>query len=599
MRAAYAGYKGIAKSLIRSLEMIVSFESRSHINGVLELVLRRITELRSKLVAGTPSHVLEIGDVLAQLRMGHETIEIEELPFELLPARERIWHLIDHFGSRDLSRFDSDLPDPLIGSEEEGSNKSMNEPRGKGVRRTPLKSENHPMTRSSAATKIACIYRGIVARRKYKKFALEEYRLLGLLPIAADQAKVEEAKKILLDRACDAKRIRNDWLKEKHEEVRRVKEQIEGELIRRFWPESLIEIWKFKERTKGKLPESMEEALGLVEEAKNYQLKSMGVADLRKRLDKFELNAAIQYVSELEREEMRTTAKKQMMLKLNKELSVIRVREGLKTDPPPIAGDPQMDEQDLIDLIKEGIAKRISIDQEKLIGDIFNSKKSQVPTVAHLKSLVMDEFVIPLCLGCPKESLLLYGPKGCGKSLIFKNIAIQSGSLVFDLSGKLLIRKNIDRILAIAPFVVPFIVLIDNISGKVNQAELGRLIEAVASLDRALLVCTSSSVAITKSLRAMFKVTVLVNVLCVNDRYSLISHLFRSFQLSPDEHIETISVLARITENLPPLSIKRAVSHTFKLCNTNPITARSFVHALSQFQPVSESELTEWKSLTI
>ena len=226
MGAAYVGYRAIARDMMNLLEMIVSPDLRMTISAILGALLLRIAELRLRLGADNPFHVLDLSAVFDHLRMGPEAILFERLPFDFFENRDRVKYLLKLFGS-----------EPSVAAEV-GCALCW----GPVRERIPKIPKATGMTPESAVTKISSIYRGIVSRREYRKFALAEYQFLGLLPTPIDRQLVERSEEILADRSREARRLRLVRDKLKEEELKLVRERVENEMLRRFLPESLMQV---------------------------------------------------------------------------------------------------------------------------------------------------------------------------------------------------------------------------------------------------------------------------------------------------------------------------------------------------------------------
>ena len=571
MGAAYVGYRAIARDMINLLDMIVSPDLRMNMTAILGALLLRIAELRLRLVAEKPFHVLDLSAVFDHLRLGPEAILFERLPSEFFVNRDRVNYLLKLFGS-----------EPSVAAEVGSALCSV--PVRKRIPKIPNDTRMNP---ELAVTKISSIYRGIMSRRESRKFALAEYQFLGLLPTPIDRQLVERSEEILADRSREARRLRLVREKLKDEELKLVRERIENEMLRRFIPESLMQIWKFKEAN-GRLPESIEEALSV--DKTGVELQDDGkIVDsdiplerLRSLLGKFNVHERIPLVSETEEKCIRNRVKEEILEKLNREdLSCIRARQGLKPVVKISEPDLGMDEQDLIDLMKEGIVRTPRNEDPQLVGDLLNlnpATEGSPPTIAQMKLLIMDECIIPLCCGGPCSSpLLLYGPEGCGKTTIVEWIVARSNAVLFDLTAKgATSRDTVDRVAACAKHLVPCVILIKNLNEDISN-----LVELCGNTKRTLIVCTVNyPLSELKTDKKIFRLKLFVNSLCELDRAAFISRLF----VGKNTQVELTAVLARITEGLSTDSIQTVFGN---VPEKSEICAEMFVDPLSRFDRVS------------
>jgi len=613
--AAYAGYRVFGLKLIRFLEMIVSPAGRGSIRSVLENVLLRMVELRKCLVTGVSSNILEMTDVLEGLRIGPEAVDLDDFPNDFLVDRARLNHLLSLFSEpKEL------FPDTVILDELEDPSPEIQEKKQRKF---------EALSPCASATRIASIYRGIVARRKYREFLLNEYRFLGLLPDPVDAQLLRHAESVLRTRAKEIQRLGVHRCEAKSEELKKIKESAELEMKRTFRPESLIRIWKFKDM-QGRFPDSIQEALHSgdkkVKASKEGKKESKpatrdkkakpavvvsvvpkysAVKELVRLLENFDLSRAEELVSSVEAQEVHESVKRDMLLQLNGELSAIRIQNGLNAVEmeEEKSSAPQYEEQDLIDLIKEGIVKRV--EKIKIVGNKYMGKPltGTPPTVNQLRVVLMDECIIPLSFplvasNCfASKSVLLFGPKDCGKTTLVHYIVSRSNAVLFDLTGKLSLKK-IDQIVRICPFLGPCVVLIDNIADKMSDS-IAQLIERL-KLMRVLVVCTTNA---PSKLKQKFDVRLFVNFLTELDRAALIHDIFHQLGFGDTNQMHTIAVLARVTEGFSTLSIKQAVRSTLKqlkqrVDTQENISPYQFVSALSRIDRISLSEYTAWKDFS-
>jgi hypothetical protein len=245
--------------------------------------------------------------------------------------------------------------------------------------------------------------------------------------------------------------------------------------------------------------------------------------------------------------------------------------------------EPQlgMDEQDLIDLMKEGIVRTPRNEDPQLVGDLLNlnpATEGSPPTIAQIKLLIMDECIIPLCCGGPCASpLLLYGPKGCGKTTIVEWIVARSNAVLFDLTGKgASSHESVDRVAACAKHLGPCVILIKNMNEDISY-----LVESCGNTRKTLIVCTvNSPLSELKADQEIFRLKIFVNSLCELDRAAFISCLFDG----KNAQVELTAVLARITEGLSTVSIQTVFGN---VPEKSEICAEMFVDSLSRFERVS------------
>jgi len=110
----------------------------------------------------------------------------------------------------------------------------------------------------------------------------------------------------------------------------------------------------------------------------------------------------------------------------------------------------------------------------------------RAPSAQMIRSLLVEHCVLPLAAGeirrhTPKtitaRSLLLYGPKGSGKSMLARAIATEIGATFFDISPSVIgtgTSRLISRVLTCAAANAPSVIYIDNVEQVFQQAKRKR-----------------------------------------------------------------------------------------------------------------------------
>ena len=482
--AVYAGYRNSLTSLSQLCALIVSPTHVEPLTLLQDLLVIRLNELRKAVKAGSGVSFEELlASTLERLHMSADMIDLVSVaqPVERDP---RLDHLFAVFSKP------NDIEDPAM--PECRSPIKINRSQSRRLSRVRRKSlstinQNKQLTETEAVTRISAIYRMIKAKRAFISSREAELEKLGLVPPLEDPPCVAEADKFILKRREMSKRYSEEWLLFRSAALEEYKRSAKDKLAETFSVETRRGIWEYR-KSQGRFPDSVESFLSpppaatpTVSKKQNSQKKSNPViptvetasvwstrAEIANWVDSFDWDATPVLISEKDRNLVNEELKKEMIEELNRQL-----REWKSQDPknqPDSLSEIQtnvplpVEQQDIIDLIKEGILVR---PRKISFSDIYANVFS-VSGLASVKSELIESVVIPLSsevvwahVSCAR-TILLHGPKQCGKKSILHAIAHDSGAVVLRIS-KDTKSETFENIFRVASHLAPAVILVERL----------------------------------------------------------------------------------------------------------------------------------------
>ena len=661
IRTSYIGYKAISARLGKMMSLLVSYDLRKQISSIAHCLFRRVIEMRSFLLNRSMHRYLELTNTLTHLRMDPESIEWTSpvSKFPLIFGSSRLEFLIDTFSKSGMLIHECSVPDSLIikMTEEEAKSIILRNELGRrdlllGRRleqqRRRMKASEIVLDLDTAVTRISAMYRMYICRKRFREERDREYVFLRLVAPKALPEKVMMADKIVKQRTALAQRLEESWNKKQEEEVHRIETEAKIDLERNFSQDVRMKIWQFRQQT-GQFPESIEHLLGLVpldkpgtaegdksrpdkkkpppkdkpkEPSPPIPVMDTTKEPLMQMLTEFSKTRKFDYVENPS--EKYEKLKMEKIAELNKELARIKKNSGLSdTVVPAPTVTPCFDEQDTIDLIKMGVL--VSIKPEYLscyIGDKYSCPLNG--SIAHIKTVIVEDCILPLILNerrpeLKHTSVLLYGPPGCGKSLLARIIATESRSKFFDLSPSVLknISMNpaefIDQVFRVAKHHSPSVICIDGIhellassppltkkkKKPTDTANIGKFRADILSLmERARMeqiVVISTTNATNETLtrnKAIFQLKILVNIPSFLDRVYIVKHVVineRSGYIDP----VVVEVVAKMLDYIPTVEILRLMRFILTKWRCEnlkkfPLTSKEFIDGISRLKVIRD-----------
>ena len=645
-RSSYVGYKLVAKKLTFALSYLVSFHTRVQVKSKIGRVYECLLEVRRRLVGVGPefTQFIDVSAALGHLELGPESIEWDAFPL-LGDSRDlsRLGQLMSQFGhSKAPDALTSGLSDPLyvhytveqakaIITRHEMGRVGMTEGAAR-IKAFLREGSSHsepavPVDPASAATRIASVFRMYRARKAFNAERLRELTFLGLLPPTEPPAELTRLNEILEERSAEAFRIEAEWRKSKVAATEKVRSQIESEMNRGFLQATRAEVWKFR-ALNGTFPTTIEEMLGKTTGSAVPPVGAVpalsALEELQSVASKFDLDWKQDLVSVDERTAIQLSIKTELLRKLNAELHGMKLVSGLVSDRSEPAGPPtgeSPDEQDTIDLIKEGVINSVvPAVLKEWVGDIFSAHREN-PSVSQLKTVVCEACILPLLsaslIKAKGNSLLLYGPRACGKSLIARIITTESRAVFFDLSGKTLSQDSLDKVARVAVELQPCVVYLDAIDtlfaappkkGGKPSKELSPIEKLTVLMDKlkphriVFIATTASPVDPLVEHRNLFATKLYVPTLNVADRRAFLKSELVKRQVPTavlDRSVVFLDTLTAVTENIATLNLARMIDFVVtprrvELLGKRPFDAREFVDALSRLKCVTPEESQQW-----
>lgn len=299
------------------------------------------------------------------------------------------------------------------------------------------------------------------------------------------------------------------------------------------------------------------------------------------------------------------------------------------------------------DLVEQGILKKVSPShledfwgEYHFLGAMLRSHHKfwgehhfPPPSAQMIRSLLIEHCVLPLAQTDIRQkapetltarSLLLYGPKGSGKSMLARAIATETGATFFDLSpaviegkstqGKLGSSMLVYKTFICAQDMAPSVIYVDQVELVYQAAKKGKkggdanapsrimkdLSAAIKQVkrgpeateqDRILFIgCTSrpfDDTVNTKELMAAFDEKVWVSYPEYGSRVVLWQKFMEEHKLQVDPTKLNISTLARISDGYPAGSIKQTVDRVLterrvQQLKVRPLKVQEFIGPLSR-----------------
>ncbi|KAK2721989.1 hypothetical protein QYM36_002524 [Artemia franciscana] len=270
-----------------------------------------------------------------------------------------------------------------------------------------------------------------------------------------------------------------------------------------------------------------------------------------------------------------------------------------------------------------------NIEMADLIGEMkFVPTKNgkSLPSFRDVKQAFIEMCLLPLGskemrLNAPfLRSLLIAGPRSCGKASLVHALCNEVGAVLFDISpqnltgkypGKAGLAMLFHLLLKVSRAVQPAVIFIEEIdkvlkktsksdrgfeSGKRIKKDLPKLIKSISSEDRVIVVATSNQPweCEQKALFAMFQKCLHMGIANYSHRYKIWTEQIRQI-LTRERCIAgpevDITALARITDGYSSGSIVRCISQTLSERRLSklpyqPIKAAEFIPELSKLEPV-------------
>ncbi|KAK2721985.1 hypothetical protein QYM36_002524 [Artemia franciscana] len=280
-----------------------------------------------------------------------------------------------------------------------------------------------------------------------------------------------------------------------------------------------------------------------------------------------------------------------------------------------------------------------NIEMADLIGEMkFVPTKNgkSLPSFRDVKQAFIEMCLLPLGskemrLNAPfLRSLLIAGPRSCGKASLVHALCNEVGAVLFDISpqnltgkypGKAGLAMLFHLLLKVSRAVQPAVIFIEEIdkvlkktsksdrgfeSGKRIKKDLPKLIKSISSEDRVIVVATSNQPweCEQKALFAMFQKCLHMGIANYSHRYKIWTEQIRQI-LTRERCIAgpevDITALARITDGYSSGSIVRCISQTLSERRLSklpyqPIKAAEFIPELSKLEPVYKEEMESFIS---
>ncbi|XP_063603692.1 dynein regulatory complex protein 11-like [Penaeus indicus] len=285
------------------------------------------------------------------------------------------------------------------------------------------------------------------------------------------------------------------------------------------------------------------------------------------------------------------------------------------------------------ELVLNGIIKKVPEVRLKdiygsinLVGsDVVTKTKYPLPALGDIKNILAEYVVLPLGVQAVHEqvqlvrSVLVCGPRGCGKTSLVHALAYEAGATLMDLTATNIVGRYPGRaglnmlthlVMKVGRLLQPTLVLIDNADKmflkkvpKTDKSdprrlrkEMPRMLKNIGPEDRIVVVGTTNAPwnCDVKSMSSVYQKMLMVYRPTYGDRANLWRHLItkNGAQLSPRMDI---GGLARITDGFTTGHICSVVSQVVteqRLAkqDKSPLTAVEFVVPLSKIEPIYKEE---------
>lgn len=309
------------------------------------------------------------------------------------------------------------------------------------------------------------------------------------------------------------------------------------------------------------------------------------------------------------------------------------------------------------DLVEQGILKKVGpskledfLGEYHFLGAMQRSPQYTFcppPSAQMIRSLLVEHCVLPLAQtdirqkapkGLTARSLLLYGPKGSGKSMLARAIAAETGATFFDLSPAVIEGKStqgktgsallVYKVFICAQDMAPSVIYIDQVdqvfqaTKKKKGADTGtapsrikkdlqaainqvKRFDEANEQDRILFIgCTSRPFADgvdIAGLKDSFDEKVWVSFPEYGSRVVLWQRFMEDHGVTVDPVKLNISTLARVSEGYPAGSIKQTVDRVLtarrvQQLKNRPLKVQEFIGPLSRTPFCWKEELDQFRT---
>ncbi|XP_042880401.1 IQ and AAA domain-containing protein 1-like [Penaeus japonicus] len=253
------------------------------------------------------------------------------------------------------------------------------------------------------------------------------------------------------------------------------------------------------------------------------------------------------------------------------------------------------------ELVLNGIIKKVPEVRLKdiygsvnLIGsEVVNKTKYPLPALGDIKNILTEYVVLPLGVQAVHEqvqlvrSVLMCGPRGCGKTSLVHALAYEAGATLMDLTATNIVGRYPGRaglnmlthlVMKVGRLLQPTLVLIDNADKDVPKTdksdprrlrkEMPRMLKNIGPEDRIVVVGTTNAPwnCDVKSMTSVYQKMLMVYRPSYGDRANLWRHL--------------------ITKNGAQVVTEQRLAKQDK----SPLTAVEFVVPLSKIEPIYKEE---------
>ncbi|XP_076056160.1 IQ and AAA domain-containing protein 1-like [Oratosquilla oratoria] len=285
------------------------------------------------------------------------------------------------------------------------------------------------------------------------------------------------------------------------------------------------------------------------------------------------------------------------------------------------------------ELILNGIIKKVPqvqlaevMGQINVIGceTVFRTKLPK-PCMGDIKNILTEYVILPLGIDAVHaqaplvKSVLLCGPRGCGKSMLVKALCYEAGATLMDLTASNIVGRYPGRgglnmlthlVSKVGRLLQPTIVLVDNADRmflkkvpKTDRSdprrmrkELPRILKTIGADDRILFLGLTNSPwnCDIKALSTLYQKMLMVYRPGFGERADLWRHLITKAKVPITPSMD-VAALARISEGYTNGHICNAadkvlVEQRFARLDRMPLCAAEFIEPLSKIEPIYREE---------